>query len=486
MKASRGMSLIDVIVGSALVLIVFLALLGLLRTSLLISSSAKMKAGATAVATKQMEYIRSLPYTSLGTIGGIPAGPIVQSATTTLNGIPYGVRTLIQYVDDAKDGSGTSDSNGITTDYKRVRIATAYQFRGAEREVVIVSNVAPPSIETTTGGGTLRVSVTGATGLPVAGASVRIQNPTASPAIDFTTFSDIAGIVSLPGAPTSTNYRIEVSKDGYSSATTYARDATNQNPTPGYLTVAVNQTTTGTFSIDLLSTLTLRTFSPVRAATSTDTFADGSRLIETNSVQIIAGAVTLAGASPAYALSGNVRSATTVPLYLNQWTQLQASQSIPVGTSVRVFVTDSAGMLLPDSVLPGNSIGFASFPVSLTGIATTSYPALALRAELSTVSASSTPSILDWTLAYKEGPVPLANVPFTLTGAKRKGTTGGSVAIPKTVLATTTDSTGIRALTLEWDVYSLAFTGFTLISASSTPPYTLEPGSSMISDLIVQ
>ncbi|HEY1041937.1 MAG TPA: hypothetical protein VGE48_00730, partial [Candidatus Paceibacterota bacterium] len=93
MQPMRGMSLVDVIVGSALVLIVFVALLGLLRTSLLVSSSAKAKAGATAVATTQMEYIRSLDYATVGTIGGIPAGPVAQYATTTMNGIPYAVRT---------------------------------------------------------------------------------------------------------------------------------------------------------------------------------------------------------------------------------------------------------------------------------------------------------------------------------------------------------------------------------------------------------
>ncbi|MDP2815231.1 MAG: hypothetical protein Q8O19_00955, partial [Rectinemataceae bacterium] len=171
MNAPRGMSLIDVIIGIALILIVFLGLLGLLRASLLISSSSKAKAGATAIAITQMEYIRSLSYDSVGTIGGIPAGPVEQYATTTMNGIPYAVRTLVQYVDDAKDGSGAGDTNGIPTDYKRVRVATTYQFRGEERQIVIVSNVVPPSIETTAGGGTLRVNVVDAIGAPVAGAS---------------------------------------------------------------------------------------------------------------------------------------------------------------------------------------------------------------------------------------------------------------------------------------------------------------------------
>lgn len=486
MNASRGMSLIDVIVGIALILIVFLALLGLLRASLLISSSSKAKAGATAVAATQMEYIRSLSYDNVGTVGGIPAGPIEQYATTTMNGIPYGVRTLIQYVDDPKDGSGSADANGIPTDYKRARVATTYQFRGEEREIVLVSNVVPPSIETTAGGGTLRINVVDAVGGAVAGASVRIENPSASPAIDVTTFSDIAGSISLPGAPASTDYRITVTKDGYSTAETYARDATNQNPTPGYLTVALNQTTTSTFAIDVLSSFTLRTFEPIRPAVASDTFADASRLEELASTQVSTGALVLAGAPGSYALSGNARSTTTAPTYLAEWTSADVSATALPATSYSVSVTDSAGTLLPDAVLPGNSTGFTSFPVDLTAVSTTTYTGLALRAQLTSADGLGTPSIEDWSIAFEEGPLPLPNVPFTFTGAKKKGTTGAGDSIFKTVIDTTTDAAGSRALTLEWDVYTLAIPGYTFVSPTSTLPHALEPGTTTEAIYIIE
>ena len=485
MNAPRGMSFMDVIVGVALVLIVFLALFGLLRASLLISSSAKAKAGATAVATTQMEYMRSLPYNSVGTVGGIPAGPVAQYATTTLNGIPYAVRTLVEYVDDAKDGSGASDSNGITTDYKRVRIATTYTFRSEEREVAIVSNIAPPSIETTVAGGTLRINVVDAGGLALAGASVRIQNPSVSPAVDFTTFSDIAGSISLLGAPTSTDYRITVSKDGYSTAVTYARDATNQNPTPGYLTVALNQTTTSTFAIDLLSTLVLKSFSPIRTATSSDTFANASGIASSASTQVAGDAILLSGAPGTYALSGTATATSTRSTYLSEWTSATANTSVPAGTTLRVQVTDGAGGLLPDSALPGNGVGFTSFPINLASVSTTTYTALALRANL-TGDSLATPQVLDWRIVFKEGPIPLPNVGFTLTGAKKKGTTGSGSAIYKTIVASTTGATGVSTLPLEWDVYSLVVSGYAVVSASSSPPFTLEPAESLESILILQ
>lgn len=486
MKTARGMSLVDVIVGTALVLIVFLALLGILRASLLVSSSAKAKAGATAVASTQMEYIRSLPYGSVGTVGGIPAGPAAQYATTMMNGVPYGVRTLVQYVDDPKDGAGAADSNGIPTDYKRVRITTTYIFRGEEREVALVSNVAPPSMETTTGGGTLRVNVVNASGVAVPGASVRIHNPGLTPGVDVTTFTDLSGSVAFPGAPASTGYRVTVTKDGYSTAETYPHDATNQNPTPGYLTVAASQTTTGTFAIDMLGALTLRTYAPIRPATAADTFDDASAIEESVSVQTLGGSVTLAGASGSYALSGSVRATTTLPAYLHAWTSASAERAVPAGTGLTVSVTDSDGTLLPESVLPGNAAGFASFPIDLSGISTTTYPGLALRASLTALDPMNTPVLESWEIRFDEGPVPLPDIPFTLSGEKRKGTTGSSMPILKTVIATSTDATGAITLPLEWDIYELLLTGYDLVSASSSPPYSLDPGAALEAKLIVE
>jgi hypothetical protein len=388
-------------------------------------------------------------------------------------------------VDDSKDGTGAGDSNGITTDYKRVRVTATYIFREEEREVAVVSNIAPPSIESTTGGGTLRINTVDALGAPVPGAGVRIQNSTVSPAVDFTTFADLAGIVILPGAPTSTNYQITVSKDGYSTAETYVRDATNQNPTPGYLTVAQNQTTSSTFSIDVLAQFVMKTFSPIRASSTIDTFANTSLLQEMLSTQVSAASLMLSGAPLSYALSGSARSVSFAPAYLSAWTSVAASASVPAGTSFSVSITDGAGALLPETELPGNASGFSTFPIDLSAVSTTTYPALQLRAQFSS-DGISTPTIASWTIAFDEGPVPLPNVPFTLTGVKKKGTTGAGVPIPKTVVSTTTSALGVRSLPLEWDVYELSIPGYTIVTASSTPPYTIAPGTITESTLILQ
>jgi Tfp pilus assembly protein PilV len=49
----KGMSLVDVLVGTALILVVFLALFGLLRASVLVSALTKSKAIATTIAESQ-------------------------------------------------------------------------------------------------------------------------------------------------------------------------------------------------------------------------------------------------------------------------------------------------------------------------------------------------------------------------------------------------------------------------------------------------
>src|ERR1017187_1562443 len=136
MQAPRGMSLIDVVVGTALMLIVFLALFGLLQASLAVSTMVKAESTATAIANSQMEYIRSLPYTSVGTVGGIPAGVIPQNATTTEDGASYVVRTFIDYYDDPSDGVGASDTNGITTDYKRIKVVVTYTTKNQTKQII--------------------------------------------------------------------------------------------------------------------------------------------------------------------------------------------------------------------------------------------------------------------------------------------------------------------------------------------------------------
>lgn len=475
-RAQRGMTLVDLIVGIALLLIIFLALFALLRASVDVSSLSKAKTGANAVAAQQMEYLRSLTYDALGTSGGIPSGTIAQNATTTLNGISYSVRTFIDYVDDPADGVGSADTNGITTDYKRAKITVSYVLAGITRSVSDVSEFAPPGIETSNGGGTLTVAVVNAAGTPLPGASVQITNASTNPPVNVATYSDANGNASFPGAAVSTGYQVSVTENGYSTAQTYARDGTNQNPNPGYLTVAKNQTTSSTFAIDQLSSFTLGTYSPIATSTFSDTFSGSSKIALLSSTTVASGAVALASDAGAYATSGSALSVATASASLMSWGDAYATTTAPAATSVAIHIYDGSGALLPESVLPGNAAGFSSFPVRLESVSTTTYPSLAIGATFIS-DGSATPQVQDWSLSYVAGPTPIPNVSFTLTGAKTIGTTGAGAPIYKTTIATTTGASGIRALTLEWDSYTLALSGYDIEDECPEPPYAVAPGT---------
>ncbi|MEO6536481.1 MAG: carboxypeptidase-like regulatory domain-containing protein [Candidatus Paceibacterota bacterium] len=483
-KAHRGMSFMDVIVGTALMLIIFTALTGLLRTSIQVSALAKNRSIATTVAESQMEYLRSLSYDSVGTVGGIPAGLVPQTSTTTQNGILFTMRTFIDYKDDPADGTGAADTNGITTDYKELKVTVSYLVTGSTKTVDLISNYAPLGLETTTNGGTLKINVVSATGVAISGANVRIQNTRLSPTIDLTTFSDSDGMVFLPGAPTSTEYQINVTKSGYSSAQTYTRDATNQNPTPGYLTVVKNQTTTATFAIDLLATLNIHTYIPVATSTFSDTFTNGTSVATYSNTVLSPDSLQLAGAPGTYQPAGSAKSISIQPTYLASWLSAGATTTEPAGTSAKYHIVDGTGALLPDTALPGNASGFTG-AISLASVSTTTYPVLALMADLTTSSAAVTPEINDWSLTYSRGPIPIGTIPFTLTGAKTVGSTGAGASIFKTTTAATTNSSGLAPLTLEWDSYALSLPGYDAVEACNAPPYVLSPGSVNEASLIL-
>ncbi len=469
----RGMTLIDVIVGTALMLIMFLAIFGVLRASILVANLAKSRAGASSLAESQMEYLRGISYDDLGTIGGIPAGVVPQNKTVTNDGVTYNIYTYIQYIDDPADGLGDDDTNSITTDYKLAEVTVSYWSAGSTHKITLISNFAPHGIETTNGGGTLAITVVNATGAPVSGATVHIVNSSTTPAIDLSAFSNVLGKVVLGGAPTSTEYQVKVTEDGYSSAQTYARNTVNQNPSPGYLTVVKDQTTTGTFAIDRLASFTMHTYSPVSDGIFQDSFADESLLSATSSMDVIDGHLELSN----NALFGSATSTTISPSNLNVWTTLNADISVSSGSGVRIHLYTPSGVLIPEASLSGNSEGFNNFPVDLSGISTSLYPSLVIGVVATTSSTTIVPKIFTWSIGYKTGPTPLPNASFTLTGTKIIGTEGDGTPIYKTVVSTTTNASGTKSLSLEWDSYALNVPGYDVIDASTSPPYSIAPGS---------
>ena len=264
----KGLSLIETLVGVALMLIIFVGLLGAFRLAVSVVGASRARVGAVALANERMELIRNLPYEDIGTIGGIPAGEIASSEELILNQINYTIRTLIQYVDDIADGEGVGDENGIVADYKKVKIEIGWGGRVPGEPVILISNIVPDGMETDVGGGTLKLSVFDASVQPVISADVHIENNEVFPPISVDVFTNSEGKIVFPGTPTASAYEVSVSKPGFSSVQTYDVSPQNPNPQPGHFTILEGQTTEASFSIDLLSDLRIST---LVASTSTTT-----------------------------------------------------------------------------------------------------------------------------------------------------------------------------------------------------------------------
>lgn len=478
----RGLTLIDTIVGVAVMTLVFLAIFGAFRLSIELVFSTKAKTGAVSLMTERVESLRSLPYGAVGTVGGIPAGAVPQVEQVSLNGIPYTVRTLIQYTDAPEDGLDENDANGVTADYKTVKVEVLWSVKDDTRSIFAVTRVAPAGLETLEAGGTLKVSVLDAAVLPVSGATVHIVNDTTEPAIDVSVATDAAGSAAFPGTPEAGNYEITVSKSGHSTAGTYDASAANPNPNPAHVAVVDEQTTSISFFIDLVGSLAFSTFSPPKTSSFTDPFDDLSKVDELSQAAVTGGTLVLEDLGGTYPSSGTARSIVIAPATLDRWETLSFSSITPPGTalSIQLLYFDGAEYVpVPDLDLSGNGSGFTTSPVDLSSVSTATYPELYLAGSLSTENSAVTPEILDWNVSYVEKPVTLPNVPFDIHGSKTIGTNGAN-PVYKYDNSFTTDAAGQALLSdIEWDSYTATLTGAYDIAERCPHDIIVAPGQAL-------
>ena len=430
-----------------------------------------------------MEYIRSLAYSAVGTVGGIPSGSIPQTETLKFNGITFTRRTYIEYDDDPADGTGSSDTNHIVEDYKSVKVQVLWTEKRTTRSIILVTRVTPATgLETNVPGGTLTILSVNSLGAALPGAAVTIVNPSSSPAVNISTFTDASGTATVLGAPAASGYQITVTSTGYSTSQTYSVTAQNTNPNPGNLTVTNNHTTSATFAIDLLGNKTVNTWTQILTGTSSDSFNDKSMIATSTGITVSGGLVTLSTGST----TGEVQSIAFGPSYLAGWGTFSWSDTQPATTSIHYRVYDGAGVsLVPDSLIPGNAAGFTSGTVSLANVSTSSYPTLRLDAVFATKNASTTPTLTLWSITDTYGPLPLANIAFNLQGAKTIGSGPSGTIYKYSSNFSTGASASVNVPNLEWDNYTVSIagaSGYDIASACNPQPESLSPGATMTSN----
>jgi type II secretory pathway pseudopilin PulG len=262
LKSLQGFTLIEMVVG--LGIFMFLAV-GVLSAVLVLTRTVKQareKTVLASLASNYLEIVRNVPYADVGTKSGNPKGALADlpnAIDVKIEGLTYKIYYEVTYIDDPADGTiGGSPNDPAPADYKQVRMNVINTQSGQVTK--FITNVSPKGLEGTQNAGAIKVRVFNSAGQPVPDADIHIQHPTSSPAIILDRKSDSSGQwieVGLPAAIN--NYRLVVSKPGYSTDQTLAPTSQNPNPTKPDATVVVGQVTEIPFVIDLLADLTIRT-----------------------------------------------------------------------------------------------------------------------------------------------------------------------------------------------------------------------------------
>jgi prepilin-type N-terminal cleavage/methylation domain-containing protein len=478
----KGFTLIETLVAVSLSLIVFLGIFGAYRLGLRIVGLSERKITATQIAQGEIEKIRNMPYLDVGTIGAqapYASGTLEASTSTVLNGVEYKIERKVMLISDPSDGD-----EECLVDYKRAEIKVSFSgiLKG---EVVLTTDVMPKTkseelaICQQQPIGVLSVQVLNAVGEFVPSPTIEVYD---SQGNLKGTFTPSEGKYDIPLSPGT--YKVVVSKSGYSTERTYSIEeiAIPEKPNP---TVFENQITQISFAIDKVSTMNVKTLSTYSEEFFSDSFSDESKISQKENVIVGEGKVSLATDTQGYFPSGYLFSVEISPASLVKWESFSFNDEEPAGTDLKYQVYFASGtewVLIPDSDLPGNSVGFDDSPVDLSNLSTTTYSSLKLKANFSTNSTSQTPILYDWQVSWQSSnPTPIPNVSFNLRGEKIIGRDAEENPVYKYSTTTKTDSQGqIQISNLEWDTYH--FSDFqkdsqSLELATSSPslPVSLSP-----------
>jgi prepilin-type N-terminal cleavage/methylation domain-containing protein len=493
-QMNKGFTLIEAIVGIALLAIVFTGIFGSYRLALKVVGLSKNKITATAIANEQIEMIRNLPYASIGINSTPPVtlpqavGVLSPSTVKTLDGVTFVVQTKVNFVTDPLQIDGTVTDTTCDLNYKVAWVTISWEdiFPGsvtlstlASPESIVEENQACQSQPA----GVLSVTVFDSHGIMVPSPLVSIYDITGTTLYD--TATPTSGTFPFPLA--AGTYRVVITKNGYSSARSYGSNeiATPNTPNP---TVIVGNNTPVSFSIDQASTVAVNVISPAGQGNFADSFADQSEISALSGAQVASGGSSVTLDGPPYS-SGFAVSKPIAPPDLLSWDSFTFSDSRPSSTNISyqiLYSTDGISWnLVPDQDLIGNDAGFTVSPVDLSVLDKNIYPQLEIKGALASTDPSMTPSILNWQVIWMTNSgVAIPGASFHMQGNKTLGKDSSGNSVYKYAHDYTTDVAGQLNLPgTEGDNYNfspLATSTLTLVGINPSPqPVSVSPGSTV-------
>lgn len=257
-RAQSGFTILEALIGMAILTVVSTSIYFAYSNVIEIVQTAQYNNAALSIMESRIETARNMRYEDVGVIAGVPAGKLQQTEVVMLGSIPFTLHSYVRNIDDPFDGTlGGIPNDTAPADYKLVEYQITCDTCTRYKLLTMATYVAPKNLETTSHNGNLFVQVLNASGIPVSGATVHVTNSSVSPSINLTDITNSSGMLQLVDIATSSaGYHITVNKAGYSSDQTYP-PGNPANPLKPDATVANQQLTISTLSIDRVSTLTI-------------------------------------------------------------------------------------------------------------------------------------------------------------------------------------------------------------------------------------
>lgn len=280
----HAFTIMEVVVGVAIMGVLIAGALAAITTLTNTTKVAREKTILSSLVSAELEVVRNLPYSAIGTINGNPNGSLpdaVNPRAVSVENKNFEVYYEVAYIDDPADGL-SFPSDTAPNDYKQVKLFI--RSTDTNQVTTTLTTVAPEHLEDLTNGGALEISVINAVGQPVEGAEVHIENTLLEPDIIVDRTTDSSGRWVEIGLPSSVNgYHVVVTKPGYSIDQTYPITLENPNPIKPDVTIINGQVTQLSFAIDLLANLTIRTVDEFcQPISGVDLNVRGDKLIGTN------------------------------------------------------------------------------------------------------------------------------------------------------------------------------------------------------------
>lgn len=211
LTSQHGMSLVEVLVAGIVLVVGLIVVSQFFASATARVMDSDIRSVLHQVATEDLERVRGLPYTDVGTTDGHPVGILAPDEDRTVEKVSLYIHRDVVYWTDP------SYSGPYPANYRRVTITVSALDRPGVGPVELVSNVAG-GVE----GGTLDITVTDLVGNPVEGASLQITNDHLVPHVNIHSSAirtDASGKMVVPGlVPDDTpNYMVTASKTGYNS-----------------------------------------------------------------------------------------------------------------------------------------------------------------------------------------------------------------------------------------------------------------------------